>query len=559
LKKRNAFLFILTFLPLFFVFSQDELQIENEEIEIQITETENEENQIEVQIAEPTIETISEYEAGAVFVINSFDFNISGMTRKFALINKGELEEGEEITGFSNLQKYIREKQQLLINERALESVNIDYTIGQKREDGKYPVDLEITTKDSWNIIALPKPQYSTNSGFKLTVNYRDYNFLGTLVPLRFDLGYRYDVYNRNYFSFMLDTDTPFVFFKLNWNFIFYNSVDYSPQLKKPFLYKNITGFQVQLPFEKTIFVIGFKESLFVNQEHDEAYKPFYGDNQKGLYFSSNPYIHWVIPTGIEAKNFGQIYYMPYFIANINHELSPWPLDDIKIETSLSWGHGISFGRIDWIENLRNGLSASISNAYAYSFRNRRYNVRPIDIYYQISVTGHHIFKKDFFGVSSRFLLRHWVFGPTHDSPGDVGDVLRGIPDDNIQANLMFSLNLDFPVKVLEARLDQWFGVSQFSFFNFDLYLSPIIDAAIFHHPQHQMVIGFRNFLLSGGLEAVFFPLRMRSMHLRMSMGLNLLRLSPFGKESSSYLIPGGYDPSSAGKYEIYIGTDFHF
>jgi hypothetical protein len=566
LKKRISFLFTLSFFTIFFVFSQEELP--QEEISIEFSdENETEEHIdeiIEIQIPETENETateivpdktVSAYEADAVFIINSFSFKISGITRRFALINKGELEEGEEITGFSNLKKYIKEKQQILYNERTLESVSINYSVGQKREDGKYPVDLEITTKDTWNIYAVPKPQYSTNSGFKLTVNYRDYNFLGTLVPLRFDVGYRYSENNRNYFTFMLDTDTPFVFFNLNWNFIFYNSIDYSPQLEKKFLYKNTTGFQVQLPFKKTVFIVGFKESLFLNQEHDETYKqpPYnYGDNQDGLYFSSNPYIHWVIPTGVEAKNFGQIYYTPYFNAAINHELPRWPLDDIKNEKTLSLGHSISFGRIDWNDNLRNGLSVNAGNSYNYSFRNKRHDVRPLDINYQLSITGHHIFKKDLFGFSTRFLLRHWLFDAVHDN---AGDVLRGIRDNNVLANFMMSVNLDFPFKVLEARPDQWFGVSQFKLFNFDLYLSPIMDAAVFHHPDHQTVIGFRNFLFTGGIEAIFFPLRMRSIQLRMSFGLNFS-----GGELSNNLRPvGGYDPSSASKYEIYIGTDFHF
>ena len=582
MKKRIAFLFLLAFFPFFTVFSQEESPVEffdiiepeeliQEDFEIQITETGNEfldinepeeliQEDFETQITETgndtAIETVSEYyEVDAVFVINSFNFKITGMTRKFALINKGELEEGEEIPGFSNLEKYIHEKQQLLYNERALQSVSIDYSVGQKRGDGKYPVDLEITTRDSWNIIAVPKPQYSTNSGFKLTVNYRDYNFLGTLVPLRFDIGYRYSEKNRNYFTFMLDTDTPFVFLKHNWNFIFFNSIDISPQLEKRFIYKNTTGFQVQLPFKKTVFFVGFKESLFVNQEHDEVDKDVYGygDNQKGLYFSSNPYIQWVIPTGIEVRNFGQIHYTPNLGANINHELPPWPLDDVKNEKTLYWGHSLSFGRIDWNNDLRNGLSAVINNSYNYSFRKKRLDEEhPLDINYQLSVIGHHILKKDFMGVSGRILLRHWLLNSIHDSGGDV---LRGIPDKNIHTDFMLSLNLDFPLKVFEARPDQWFGVSFFRIFNFDLYLSPIIDMAIYHHPNHQTVIGFRNFLFTGGIEAIFFPLRMRSIQLRMSFGYNLS-----GRKLSDNLISGIYNPYTVdSNIEIFIGTEFHF
>ncbi|WP_461247827.1 hypothetical protein, partial [Treponema sp. R6D11] len=106
----------------------------------------------------------------SVYIINSFSFNITGRTRSFALIRKGELYTGVEITGFSELEKYINDKRQLLYNERVLDTVSIDYTIGQPDEDGKIPVDVFITTKDTWNVVAIPRPRYSSNTGFDLTI-----------------------------------------------------------------------------------------------------------------------------------------------------------------------------------------------------------------------------------------------------------------------------------------------------------------------------------------------------------------------------------------------------
>ena len=156
-----------------------------------------------------------------IFVINSFIFNIDGYTRPWALINHGELIVGEELKGYPNLEKYIRDKQQLLINQRVLDSVKIDYSIGDAGEDGKYPVDLTIFVKDTWNIIAIPRPQYSSSTGFDLTLKARDYNFLGTMSPLRFDIGYRYDEQQRNFFEIMLDTNIPFMAFGLHWDFDF--------------------------------------------------------------------------------------------------------------------------------------------------------------------------------------------------------------------------------------------------------------------------------------------------------------------------------------------------
>ena len=95
----------------------------------------------------------------SIYVINSFVFNIDGYTRPYALINKGDLIAGEEISGLSNLEKYVQDKTQLLYNERVLDSVSMEYFVGQMRENGKYPVDLVVNVKDTWNIVAIPRPK----------------------------------------------------------------------------------------------------------------------------------------------------------------------------------------------------------------------------------------------------------------------------------------------------------------------------------------------------------------------------------------------------------------
>jgi hypothetical protein len=119
------------------------------------------------------------------------------------------------------------------MNQRALESADIRCFEGDALEDGSVPVDLLIITKDTWNIIALPKPQYDDNTGFELTLKARDYNFLGTLSPLRVDLGYTLAAdkvwdYSKGAFNFLLDADIPFKAFDLNWNVNFDHAFSYT-------------------------------------------------------------------------------------------------------------------------------------------------------------------------------------------------------------------------------------------------------------------------------------------------------------------------------------------
>jgi hypothetical protein len=463
----------------------------------------------------------------SIFVINSFVFNVDGQTRHFALINKGNFIKGEEIAGISGLEKYIQDKTQILYNERVLESVSIEHSIGQMREDGKYPVDLVVNVKDSWNIIAIPRPMYSSNSGLDISIKARDYNFLGTMTPLRLDLGYRYDEQGRNFFLFMLDTDIPFTAFGLNWNFIFVNNFEYRPDLELPFYYENTTGLSVQLPVGPTTVTAGFDESLTLNEE---IYGGYF---QEGIYLSSRPYISWRIPTGFEIDGLGEPIYTLGISATFNHGFPQWPLKTAREGPYMNFYHRLDIGRINWIGNFQKGVSVNIYNSFSYNFYNLRNDLEPLSSYYSISGRGYFIIN-DFFGISARMLYRHWINGRN----GNAGDVLRGVIDRDINADYMLSFNLDFPVRVLRFKPSEWFGISKLRIFNFDLHLAPIVDAALYHEPASGTVHGFSNLKLTGGLEAVVFPDFIRSLFLRVSLGLTLPNLK---------------------NYEIYIGTDFHY
>ena len=59
------------------------------------------------------------------FFIRNTIFDITGLSRKFALLYPTEITRGERIIGRKNLEKYRLDKIQLLMNQRALESADI--------------------------------------------------------------------------------------------------------------------------------------------------------------------------------------------------------------------------------------------------------------------------------------------------------------------------------------------------------------------------------------------------------------------------------------------------
>ncbi|MDR0321300.1 MAG: hypothetical protein LBI28_07335 [Treponema sp.] len=476
---------------------------------------------------------------GTIYVINSFSFNIKGYTRPFALIYKAELAVGEEIIGFENLEKYINEKRQLLYNERVLESVDIEYTISEVRQDGKYPVDLLIHVTDTWNIIAIPRPQYSSNSGFDITIKARDYNFLGTMSPLRLDIGYSYDEEGNNSFDLMLDTDIPFRLFDLNWSFNFDHDFSYRPNLSESYYYKNTTGISVELPFNNTIFTVGFNESFILNEENARRYRKKYGRFQEGFYLSSNPYISWKIPTGLYYYDLGEINYTPKLSATFNHELEQSPLDDHRKGPFFNFSHNLSFGRIDWIDNFLKGFSASINNSFSYDLYKFNNDDQPWGGSFSLTGSGYKIINS-YFNFSSRLMYRQWFFDDYTDSGGDV---IRGVLDNDITANYMLSLNMDFTFKVLRFLPSVWSGNEKARIIDFDFHVTPFLDVAFYNDHVNQRPFGLENMLIGAGLEVVIFPLRFRSLFLRVSVavGIEAARLS---RGLSN---------------EIFIGTELHY
>jgi len=455
LKKRLLFLFIILLFLCFTVFSQSE-----------------------------TFKKNTEWQSDTyIFIIDSFFFNVDGITRQNALIKAGSLKTGEEISGFSSLEKYIQEKTQLLYNQRALESVSLDYSVGHINSEGKYPVEILVNVKDTNNFFIFPDPQYSTNYGIGLALIFIHNNFWGTMSPFRTKIGYKYDEYGQNNYIFSMETNAKLKFIGINWNLLFLNEFKYRPYLEEPLYYRNAAGLSAALPFVFFTFSPGINFSLILNDE-----------------------------MRVNDTSYGGYHY-------------------------LFFGPEAKLSRIDWIGNFRKGFLISVNQFYYYFFYVNKDEINPWGILNILSAVIH-LNLTDFFGASSRLMFRHWAIS---SSSRYAGDALRGILDKDISADMMLSLNLDFPLKVFIFRPAEWFNYKKFEFFNFDLHFVPVIDTAVYRHPYKKTDDIYDNILVSGGIEAIIFPQKFRSFCLRISFGKNL-------KEKIDN-----------GKYELYIGGNFFY
>jgi hypothetical protein len=506
------------FLPLLFIFA------------VSFTFSQETELINDDRIASETSESVPLPDDDLLYVISGFEFEIKGRTRPFALLYKTEFKTGDKIQGKKNLDKYIADKTQILINQRVLkDNAVITSSVGEQMEDGSYPVTLTIKVEDSWNIVAIPRPQYSTNSGFDLTIKARDYNFLGTMNPLRVDIGYRYDENSRSSFQFEVYSDTPFKAFDYAWNFKFNNLFSYRPQVDEPYFYQNITGISLEVPFHTTTFTFGFDEYFTLNQENSYRYKEIYHEEfQRGLYMTSRMHASWEIPTGITVSRYGELTYTPGISATFNHEFPDWPLLPFRKGPFTGFSHSLKFGRIDWIENYRDGLSASFYNSYTFDFFRLANDQAPVSLSYSLNGQGHFIISK-FFGISSRIMYRHWFYhNPAYYE--QAGDALRGISDKTICADYMLSLNMDFPFRVLLFTPSRWFNNRKFSLFDLEFHVSPVIDMALYHDPKMEISFNPKNIAVTGGLELIVFSSFMRSLYIRLCYAVNMKEFAATGK-----------------------------
>jgi hypothetical protein len=464
------------------------------------------------------------YTEESIFIINYFNYNVKGRTIPFVLNTKTELKQGEEITGKTNFIKFIKDKRQLLINERVLkDGVRIEYTIGEMTENGKFPVDLEIYVEDTWNIIALPYPKYSSNYGLEITIKARDYNFFGSMQPLRVDLGYKYNQRGQSSFLLMVDSGLPFQAFGLNWFFDFNNYFSYRPDMSLPWYFENRTGISLDIPIKRSTLNLWFSESFIFNEENADSDKPSLGDFQEGLYLSSYPEISWKIPLGVEIVENGELTYNPRIYAKINHELPDQPLSYNRIGPILYFDHYLYFGRIDWIGNFRKGVNIQINNSYSYNVHYANNDWQPWGYYYSIDAKGHFFFIEDRLGLSSRLSHRHWI----NSSYDYSGDYLRGVYDNDITAEFILSLNLDLQVRVLRIKPGEWFPNSKLMrALGFDMHINPVLDCAFYKHPLKEISFDSENFLLGSGFEIIVYPHSFRSMFFRVSIGWDFTDIS---------------------------------
>ena len=530
MKTKNLFLlFMLVLVPAFFLSAQEE----------------------------PAEENTNSFSADDTFyIIEEIEFDVDGRSRPFALMYHGEFREGEKIWGKENLEKYLANKTQLLLNQRVLEEVTIEYFTGEENELGAIPVRLLVRIKDSRNFVVLPYPKYDSNEGYSITLKARDYNFLGTMSTLGLDLGYRQKGSDEKVFSFSFDSDTPFNVFGLNWNFNFDHKISYN--LGDPLYYQNITGLSVELPWHRTVFKVGFNHYLTINEEVTDETKDLYDVEESfyNPYASLEFYTAWQIPLGVSVADFGELLYTPKITQMFNYPTSG--LDEPR-KPVLSFSHKISFGRTDWLGNLRKEVSAYLGNSYSWYFAR---SDAPLQITLSAGSTVHWPFSK-YFSISSRLNYQQWWQWSSRNDEWIpyyyAGDKIRGVIDKYLRSDAILSLNLDLPIRIVRFWPSELFDKPRLKFFDIEIYFSPFLDLALLQGSflnektleYREIDFTFNDMISTTGFEIIVYSGYFRSLKLRGSIGYDLKQTRKRGTP-----LKWGFFPDWD---EIYVGLDLFY
>jgi hypothetical protein len=465
--------------------------------------------------------------------IASVNYQNDGRTDIYILSLKASIQIGSEFQSRFALDEYLVDRRQVLLNERVLESVEIEVLELATAVDGYVEVDLNIRTKDTWNIIALPYFNYDSNTGLLLSIRARDYNFLGSMEPLRLNFNRDQDLSGEVAWSVDADFSYPFPAFGLDWEWGLAGAIVF-PEEGADTRGNVETSISMSLPLALGALELKSGQAAWFNRL-DSSGDPYEDD----FYLRTSSSVGWRIPLEFTA--------LPQAISvrpRVEWGLNwlPGGLEDLSLDmgSGLTAGLGLSYGRIDWHGNFRKGISIS-SDAAAEWYPESQ------SISRTLSFSTKAFLEYGWIGPSARFYGVYTLDGTTDNA----GEVVRGVLNSRAVTDAAIALNLDLPVRALRFVPYEWWGKPWMKLFQFEQHWSPFFDAALGKY-------GDKPFTLSdgwygAGLEVITFPLIMRSFYIRISAGWSV----PDVLELRS--LSGASERDGKSIRELFIGLGHHY
>lgn len=485
--------------------------------------------------------------------IESVEYNIKGHTKKFPLQLAVPIDTETIFANEEAFLKYISEIQQKLNNLRTLEYSKVEYEyIGV--ENSITLSKITINTKDTWNIIALPFPKYDSNVGFVAKIKGKDYNFLGSMQVLNLDMSYILDNSNKSYGSIGASFSYPFRMGPLSAKYSFETTINIEKK-NIGFDLNNILEASYNLKFMS--FHFGYYQGFNLNKPRDEDKKEKKDDKYdedelqnepiQDVYFLYTKFFLYTPITLYDIPNVGKLAYTPYIAFSGN-----WAFKELNERSKRGivgiFDHSISLSKINWYGNFRHGFSLDLENSYTYNFFLK---AKP-KIELSGTLKGYYSFL-DYVGLYSRLDI-FYIF--SQKSSYRAGENLRGILNKRIETDTAISFNIDIPIKIYNFDFNKITGIEWTRYVGFELFISLFLDMALVHDKVSGRYFHPKDGWYAGGIEAILYPHKMRSIYFRVSLGFDLTELKNVkGLNKIGGIAQRDEKPIS----EIFIGIGLHY
>jgi hypothetical protein len=470
---------------------------------------------------------------GQGYIIESVDYIIEGQTRMYPLSVRADIQPGAVLVDRQALETYLSNRRQVLMNERVLESVTIETEAGPERADGLIPLSVTVRVVDTWNLIALPYFRFDSNTGLLLSVRARDYNFLGSMNALRVNFNLDRDLDGDVSWGSDADFSLPFTVLGLDWSWTF-GAAFSVPAYGGLVSGSASTTLDAAVPLGAGQLELGLSQSAWLNRT-----------NSDGQPYADTFYLRGTFSAAWRVQQvFGDL--SQALVLRPRLEVSsnwlPGGLGDPDLDDGplLNLGTGLSFGRVDWYENFRRGISISMDGNWGYFLldhglsRSFRFEVMAFSAF-------------SWAGPSAR-LMALWHLDGTSRA---AGIALRGILNTRASTDAAVVLNLDLPVRVLRFMPYEWFNQPWMRFFQFEQHWGPFLDLSLGHYGDAWFDPDKGWY--GAGLEVLTYPLAMRSFYVRISLGFSIPDILALGSFQ-------GISPrDNRGISEVFIGIGHHY
>jgi hypothetical protein len=482
-------------------------------------------------------------------------YELEGRTKEYALELAVSIDQEQIFEGLPELEGYMGLIRQQLQNQRVLEESSAVYTVGENGDVGAdegdddgdpIPVFVVISARDTRNFIILPYPKYDSNDDdtpVEIKLKLKDYNFLGLMQTLNFDLNWQTNFKANHKIGFNLDYDLPFAAgpFDAQWlnTWELTETIDGDRGLGDALEFGFTTGIKLVLPFNWVDVEFTAKQS--VTRDIGDSVQDYVaaGDD---IYFTE--YLELAAPfTLVRFRDLSRLFFTPsvHFTYNWDGDgnfVSDSGIDSPDLQSkTLGFGATINSSSINWVGNFREGGSFSVGPEVDYNFA-----FPPGDRFIpslNADVTYYNAWK--YAAIASRLQAFTYLsvdFGGPKAAAADsltttkkIGADLRGIKDDQagIKTTAAVIVNADVPIHVVTTDWRGWFaGLFKTEMpgwlhtFDFEWQLAPFVDAALISSAATRRTFNVTDGWYGGGLEFLVYPARWRSLVVRLSLGADL-------------------------------------